>query len=376
MPQTVIFWRYPHTVYNSSRRVVVTEMDNGRTSSLSIHQAVSADSGVYICIAKNSTGQIEHRVSVIVSPTTVKVGQNVSIACSVNSTLPGQRAVWSVVRGLAADSNITLNKRYTRHGSHLTISRLELSDSGRFLCRLVDGNDTELSMREVTLLVLGAPVIKPSRADLSFIITAHDNNETVLLDVILESSTPVSVVWKRNGVVLADTVHARQLSNHSFLICRVLSRDHGNYTVLAINDYGSAFFFSNATTTRIATTVPSTAGPTPAPTPASTPVHTTAPNDSSTFPPSSTDSAVGGTTRTIIIAITISVLVLCAVAAMAFICRRRRRSEILNMKEERLGPSPSNWQALLEHAHATNRDEMSNVTPLSSLPPYANTILE
>ncbi|XP_065193125.1 uncharacterized protein LOC135824319 [Sycon ciliatum] len=60
-----IFWRYPATVYDASRRVM-TERAKSLTSSLTIHHAVAADSGVYICVIKNSTQQTEHRFSVTV----------------------------------------------------------------------------------------------------------------------------------------------------------------------------------------------------------------------------------------------------------------------------------------------------------------------
>ncbi|XP_065193971.1 hemicentin-1-like [Sycon ciliatum] len=136
---------------------------------------------------------------------------------------------------------VEVRGRYSQNSSLLTINRLQMSDSGRFLCRLLDGNQVELSRRETTLLVLGPPIIKRSPTQPSYLITAADASQTVVLQVHIESVSPVSVVWKRDGEVVMDTVHAKHLSNHSLALCAIREADYGNYTVIVTNDFGSAF---------------------------------------------------------------------------------------------------------------------------------------
>ncbi|XP_065188629.1 proprotein convertase subtilisin/kexin type 5-like [Sycon ciliatum] len=234
---TVIYWLYPRSVYQPESRVFVTENANGPTSTLTIRGAVSSDSGLYTCSARNSAGQVDYQVSVTVRSTMVMVNQTVSLECADYYVSADRRVLWSVLRA-GRHSNVAFNERYIQNGSHLTITDLRVGDSGRYGCLITDMYDKEVSHRETTLVVLGPPVLKPSPTSPKSIIVPTNTSTSILLNVTIQSSTPMTVVWRRDGVVV-NNAHAKQLSNYSLMICGVRSDDYGTYTVTATNDYGS-----------------------------------------------------------------------------------------------------------------------------------------
>ncbi|XP_065188628.1 scavenger receptor cysteine-rich type 1 protein M160-like [Sycon ciliatum] len=234
---TVIYWLYPRSVYQPESRVFVTENAKGPTSTLTIRGAVSSDSGLYTCSARNSAGQVDYQIPVTVRSTMVMANQTVSLECADYYVSADRRVLWSVLRA-GRRSNVAFNERYIQNGSHLTITDLRVGDSGRYGCLITDMYDTEISHRETTLVVLGPPVLKPSPTSPESVIVPTNTSTSILLDVTIQSSTPMTVVWRRDGVVV-NNAHAKQLSNYSLMICGVRSDDYGAYTVTATNDYGS-----------------------------------------------------------------------------------------------------------------------------------------
>ncbi|XP_065188627.1 deleted in malignant brain tumors 1 protein-like [Sycon ciliatum] len=311
---TVIYWLYPRSVYQPESRVFVAENANGPTSTLTIRGAVSGDSGLYTCSAKNSAGQVDYQIPVTVRSTMVMVNQTVSLECADYYVSADRRVLWSVLR---ADrrTNVAFNERYVQNGSHLTITGLQVGDGGQYECLLVDVYDTELSRRETTLVVLGPPVLTPAPASPNFTITAANASKTIVLDVIIQSSTPVSVVWRRNGVVVNDA-HAKQLSNYSLMICGVRPADYGNYTVTVSNNLGSDYL-DNAQIAerRVAPTVP----------------------------PTSTDGG-SGNGATIAIAVVCTLLGLALIAVLVAVVYRRRRDlknfDVKNGDRKKVGKGP------------------------------------
>uniref|UniRef100_A0A1I7U001 Immunoglobulin I-set domain protein n=1 Tax=Caenorhabditis tropicalis TaxID=1561998 RepID=A0A1I7U001_9PELO len=213
-------------------------------SDLVINELVLDDAGTYSCVAENAAGKLvtNYVTDIIGKPVFHRTGDNIfevvegeeiTLDCGV-LTRPLPNIAW--YRG---DRPLYIESHYSisPDGSKLTMSKAQLSDGGKYVCRA----SNEAGSSDIDLLLR---ILVPPRIDKSNII----GNPLAIVARNIYLECPVSgipqpeVLWAKDGqlIDLADSRIILAQNNETFGIEKVQVTDRGRYTCTASNRGGSA----------------------------------------------------------------------------------------------------------------------------------------
>ncbi|KAM6047554.1 LOW QUALITY PROTEIN: hemicentin-2 [Theristicus caerulescens] len=230
----------PHISWMANGQLVTDGVSgqSGR-STLRREAATHADSGTYICRAKNSAGAIRATAFVSVreapiiwgDPSTYQVeppGGDALLDCDARGH-PTPLIRWSK-DGVPVVTGGHL--RQLQNGS-LAIRAVGSADAGHYRC--VAESDAGTAAKVVTLALQSAPAVAVTpRA------VAVRAGQRVLLHCAVSGEPTPSVEWRRDGEPLPEGPRARVLPNATLLLPAVSHHDAGSYSCLARNALGSA----------------------------------------------------------------------------------------------------------------------------------------
>ena len=84
----------------------------------------------------------------------VNASNTATMECADYFTTSSLRTSWTVIKN-EERLQVPVSGRFIQNGSHLTIQEVEVQDSGRYECLIVDVQEKTLSQRETTLEVIG-----------------------------------------------------------------------------------------------------------------------------------------------------------------------------------------------------------------------------
>ncbi|KAL3123123.1 hypothetical protein niasHT_005056 [Heterodera trifolii] len=202
----------------------------------------TADSGRYTCRANNEVGQLDthFELEVIAPPQLMKEaqrnfealeGQAVTLLCPIESP-PRAGIVW-----LRATEQIDgPNARISADSKLLTLSRVSLSDGGKYSCRatnLAGHSEADLNLR----------ILIPPRIDKSNMV----NNPLALLGKEISMECPAfgipepTITWRKGESILLDEGQHRivlEQRNQTLGIQRVTLSDRGTFSCEVANKVG------------------------------------------------------------------------------------------------------------------------------------------
>ncbi|KAM4877133.1 hemicentin-2 [Thomomys bottae] len=210
-------------------------------SSLVLKGLRAEDSGAYTCVARNLAGEDArlHTVNVLVPPTIEqggsragpllsKLGDLVTMACSTRGSGPIH------VSWLKDGLPLPLSQHMRTHGAGrtLSISRVQLTDSGVFTC--VASSPAGVADRNFTLQVLVPPVLEPGQFQKD-VVVARGSSVTLPCEAW---GTPLPLVsWMKDG----EPLLTQSLEQGPGLQLEAVgAEDAGSYLCVAESEAGEA----------------------------------------------------------------------------------------------------------------------------------------
>ncbi|GFS81160.1 titin [Trichonephila clavipes] len=230
--------------------------NTGSSSHFVIGKIYATDIGNYTCIVKNSYGQDEKTISLIIEgiatenapvlnalfvPPNLSLGDITDILCTIKKGSFPMTYKW-----LLNDKDITSHTKYkiTTLGSssHLSIGKIEAADIGNYTCVVSNtygqDKDTVMVILEAASDILSDPpvlypLMVPSNPTLG--------DDTDILCKLRRGSQPVKFEWYHNGnkIAVGTKIKIETLDRRSvFSMGNIQVTDIGNYTCVASNDFG------------------------------------------------------------------------------------------------------------------------------------------
>eukprot|EP00041_Stephanoeca_diplocostata_P029852 m.889599 g.889599 ORF g.889599 m.889599 type:complete len:1676 (+) comp23645_c0_seq10:289-5316(+) len=216
--------------------VVYTTTPAATTSTLTVTNISTADSGTYSVVATNTLGSVTSSNAVlrVTEQTTIdSQPENVTInsgeSISLTAVLGGNSfpALQWYKNGVLLPGEVHLS---------LTIHDADLSDEGWYTLSVISAFGTFTSS-PAFVYVNRAPLIVSQPAEITYVL---DGLDTVLSLMVTSDVLPVNFTWFFNGVELTDSAAVSSTTTASNLtIADVNATDIGNYTTVAVSAAGT-----------------------------------------------------------------------------------------------------------------------------------------
>ncbi|XP_052103233.1 hemicentin-1-like [Mytilus californianus] len=257
---TSVYWQ---KVTGSTTATV--DMSNSRytgssvsTPSLTITNLNSNDAGNYICLAVNSVGtgqSLQGPLTVIgnvpivtVSQSTysTNIGNTITLDCVVSANPAHTAVYWT--RQITNGNTVTLNPassaKYsgsTTQSPSLTISNVDTSDEGNYICHATNAVGTGQSSQTFLDVIGNIPTVTAS-----IISSAKVANPVTITCTVTATPAATQIVWQRYVSNAATTMDISSIrysggttSNPSLIINSVQEGDQGLYFCQASNSVGT-----------------------------------------------------------------------------------------------------------------------------------------
>ncbi|KAK6636854.1 hypothetical protein RUM43_010518 [Polyplax serrata] len=210
-----------------------------KNNSLLIDQVKTEDEGWYVCIAKNTAGESQGRVLLVVKePVTVKVtplsfsftkGNSVRLTCSATGK-PRPQIEWLKNQQTIKDPSILVEE--IGDNVNLVFDYLEKRHAGIYNCNA--GNLEEFASANAELIYKETPTVKAEEKS----VMVRDGSKGILKCTASGIPQP-TIKWYKDGRELSDD-ETFQINNDSLIIKSVDASDFGEYSCVAINSEGSS----------------------------------------------------------------------------------------------------------------------------------------
>ncbi|XP_015492101.1 vascular cell adhesion protein 1 isoform X1 [Parus major] len=152
-------------------------------------------------------------------------GGSLNLTCVTQSNPPAQ-IVWS--KYLAEESTQHLIKNNV-----LSIPHVHFSDSGLYICEVINLVTNKTDKASVDIIIQGAPVITKLSIEPS---TTVKEGENVSIQCSAESNPPPDIILRRKS----DNANMGPYSSRSILLPSVMFQNGGDYECVAKNKFGSS----------------------------------------------------------------------------------------------------------------------------------------
>ncbi|XP_053098888.1 hemicentin-1 isoform X3 [Hemicordylus capensis] len=205
--------------------------------SLQIARATTEDAGTYICVAQNPAGTALGKIKLKVQvPPAIKphpeeyviiVDKPATLLCE-SEGYPAPQIAWHKDGQQIIES---MRQRILSTGA-LQFAFAQPSDTGRYTCTATNVAGSSSSSMELTVYV--PPKIRSTEAHYTVV-----ENSRVVLSCVADGIPIPSVNWKKDGIILMNTVGKHTAAPYGDLtVDNTVPEDSGSYTCIASNVAG------------------------------------------------------------------------------------------------------------------------------------------
>uniref|UniRef100_A0A914ZQD0 Titin n=1 Tax=Parascaris univalens TaxID=6257 RepID=A0A914ZQD0_PARUN len=269
-PTPIVHWDKSGVILETGNKYSI--YNDGDFYYLEVHHVSKFDEGFYNCTASNDEGIATCTSEVDVAPaaegrrrsrkvpkvpTFIEVlpgrikgvlGEALSVECSVSAN-PAPSIRWYRNGAVLIPQHDRYTMLYDGESSTLKFACLTVADAGKYTCVAENQlGETKTSMQldvdlsAATTPIEGCPPVFRVEK-IKHAVKATDGDQIVLLAEIVEGSEPITIMWLRNKVEIADSdgfKYARDGRNVSLTIADAFPEDAGDYVCLARNSFGAA----------------------------------------------------------------------------------------------------------------------------------------
>ncbi|XP_028042148.1 Down syndrome cell adhesion molecule-like protein Dscam2 isoform X3 [Bombyx mandarina] len=254
MPLDISWTFSSETIDSSLQRDIMTMPLGSRASVLTINSVNANHQGNYTCIVKNAAGRAEHVATLVVNvpprwilePTdkAFAQGSDAKVECKADG-FPKPQVTWKRAEGDTPGDYKDLkpnNPNVKVEDGTLTISNIQKTNEGYYLCEAVNGIGSGLSA------VILISVQAPPQFEIKMRNQTARKSEPAVLQCQAKGEKPIGIIWNMNNKRLEPKSDPRYTIREEILLGGVVSdlsirrterSDSALFTCVATNAFGS-----------------------------------------------------------------------------------------------------------------------------------------